>query len=55
MTCHFTIKATSNASPSDFLQVYIVLHENHKGNCSGQMVPTSKIYGIGSWTNTAVY
>ena len=28
----------------------IVLHENHKLICSGQMVPTSKIYGIGSWT-----
>ena len=27
---------------------HIALDENHRGNCSGLMVPTSKILGIGS-------
>ena len=37
--------------PIFYKSTNIVLHENHKGICSGQMVPTPKIYGIGSWTN----
>ena len=36
--------------PIFYKSTNIVLHENHKGICSGRMVPTSKIYGIGSWT-----
>ena len=39
--------------PMFYKSTNIVLHENHKGICSGQMVPTPKIYGIGSWTITA--
>ena len=36
--------------PIFYKSTNIVLHENHKGICSGRMVPTPKIYGIGSWT-----
>ena len=36
--------------PIFYKSTNIVLCENHKGICSGQMVPTPKIYGIGSWT-----
>ena len=36
--------------PIFYKSTNIVLHENHKGTCSGQMVPTPKIYSIGSWT-----
>ena len=36
--------------PIFYKSTNIVLHENHKRICSGQMVPTPKIYGIGSWT-----
>ena len=34
--------------PNFYKSTNIVLYENHKGICSGQMVPTPKIYGIGS-------
>ena len=40
--------------PIFYKSTNIVLHENHKVICSGQMVPTPKIYGIGSWTKGAV-
>ena len=36
--------------PIFYKSTNIDLHENHKGICSGHMVPTPKIYGI--WTKT---
>ena len=34
--------------PFFYKSTYIALYENHCGNCSGLMVPTSKILGKGS-------
>ena len=34
--------------PLFYKSTHIALDENHRGNCSGLMVPTSKILGIGS-------
>ena len=34
--------------PIFYKSTNIVLHKNHQGICSGQIVPTPKIYGIGS-------
>ena len=34
--------------PFFYKSIHIALHENHRGNCSGLMVPISKILGIGS-------
>ena len=31
-----------------YKSTHIALDENHRGDCSGLMVPTSKILGIGS-------
>ena len=34
--------------PLFYKSTNIAINENHRGNCSGLMVPTSKILGIGS-------
>ena len=31
-----------------YKSTHIAIDENHRGNCSGLMVPTSKFWGIGS-------
>ena len=34
-----------------YKSTHIAIDENHRGNCSGLMVPTSKFWGIGSPPN----
>ena len=38
-----------------YKSTHIALDENNRGNCSGLMVPTSKILGIGSSPSTTVF
>ena len=40
--------------PFFYKSTHIALDENHRGNCSGLMVPTSKILDIGSPPNIGV-
>ena len=48
-TCFLPIKLPPVYGPPFFYKsIHIALDENHRGNCSGLMVPTSKILGIGS-------
>ena len=37
-----------------YKSTHIALDENHRGNCSGLMVPTSKVLGIGSPPNISL-